>query len=105
MAGAAVFGAGVAALATGVGFSVSALSTARAVAEICAANGALCSLPTRAATDRAHACSLAADGTLVAGAALVAAGALLFTLDLHVARESRVRFSASSRGVILAGSL
>jgi hypothetical protein len=100
-AGFAVFGAGVAALATGVGLSVSALSTVGS----CGASGASCTLPPQAAVDRARGYSLAADGTLAAGAALVAAGALLFTVDLHVARESRVRFSASPRGVLFTGAL
>jgi hypothetical protein len=105
VAGFSIFGLGVAALATGVGFSVSAMSTARTLEGVCATNGALCSVPTHVAMERTHAYALAGDGTLIAGAVLAAAGAFLFSVDLHLTRESQVRFAASPRGVLLGGSL
>jgi hypothetical protein len=104
-AGLAVFGAGVVALATGVGLSVSALSTARALDAGCAADRTACPPGSSRAIDRARAYSFAADGTLAGGAVLVVTGAVLLTANLPFGRASRVRFSAAPRGVILGGEL
>jgi hypothetical protein len=99
------FGAGVVALATGVGLSVSALSTARALDSVCGADRMHCPPEAQAAIDRTRAYSLAADGTLTGGALLVVSGAVLLTAHLRFGHESRVRFEAAPRGVILTGEL
>ncbi len=91
--GVAAFGAGAVAMATGVGLSVSALSTVRGL------DGA------PGADSRARSYSFAAEGTLIGGAALVLTGAVLVTANVRVGHESRIRFAAAPRGVILTGEL
>jgi len=98
-------GAGSVALATGVGLSVSALSTARALDALCGADRTACPPATQGAIDRTRAYSLAADGTLAGGALMVAAGAILLTARLRFGGETRVRFSAAPRGLLLTGEL
>jgi hypothetical protein len=98
-------GLGVASLATGVGLSVSALSTARDLETICGPSRTQCPSSAQQAIERTRVYSSAADGTLAGGALLVVAGAVLVTADLHLGREARVRVVASPRGVVLAGAL
>ena len=104
-AGLVSFGAGIAALATGVGLSVSALSTSRSLDAICGPDRTACPPSAQDAIDRTRAYSLAADGTLAAGAVLVVAGAVLLTTDLRFGREPHVHLLASPRGLALGGEL
>jgi hypothetical protein len=104
--GLVTFGAGSAALAAGIGLSVAALSTSRALDAVCGPDRMQCPPSAQGAVDRLHAYSLAADGTLVGGAALVVAGAVLLTVDLRFGRESsRVRLVGAPGGVAVAGGL
>lgn len=104
--GLVTFGAGGATLAAGVGLSVSALATARALDAVCGPERAQCPASAQGAVDRLHAYSLAADGTLAGGAVLVVAGAVLLTVDLQLGRDaSRVRLVGSPGGLALAGGL
>lgn len=103
--GLSAFGAGVASLATGIGLSVSALSTARALEVACGPDRAHCPPSQQGAIDRTQAYSLAADGTLAAGAILVVAAAVMLTVNLHVGHDSLVRLGATPRGVVFAGEL
>jgi hypothetical protein len=104
-AGLLALGLGAASLATGVGLSVSALSTARGLAAICGPDRAQCPPSAQGAIDRTRAYSAAADSTLAGGALLVVAGAVLLTADLHLGRDARLRLLASPRGVAVAGAL
>ena len=99
------FGAGVVALATGVGLSASALSTAHALDSVCGADRMHCPPEAQASIDRNRVYSLAADATLSGGALFVVTGAVLLTANLRFGRESRVHFSAAPRGVTVTGEL
>jgi hypothetical protein len=104
-AGLGVFAAGAGALATGIGFSVAALSLGRSLDAICGSGRAHCPLSAQGDIDRARTYSIAADGVLVGAAAFVVAGAVLLTVDLHVGKKERVRFVATPRGGVFAGEL
>ncbi len=104
-AGLATLSAGVAALATGVGLSVSALATARALDGVCGADRMECPPTAQGAIDRTRAFSLAADGALTGGALLAVTGAVLLTARLRFGRASRVRLEAAPLGVLLRGEL
>jgi hypothetical protein len=56
------------------------------------------------ALDRNRAYTLAADGTLAGGAALVVAGAVLLTTDLHLRQSPRIGLRASPRGLAIEGA-
>ena len=103
--GLSAFGAGVTSLATGVGLSVSALSTARGLEAVCGPDRAQCPPAAQGALDRTRAYSLAADGTLVGGAVLVAAAAVLLTADLHLGHDPLARVGVTPRGVVFTGEL
>jgi hypothetical protein len=84
---------------------MSALSTARGLAAVCGSDATQCPSAEQGALDRTRAYSLAADGTLVGGAVLVVAAAVLLTTDLHLGRDARVRLGATPRGVVFTGEL
>jgi hypothetical protein len=103
--GLAAFGVGVAGLATGVGFSVAALSIGHSLDAICGPARTHCPASAQGSIDRARAYSLAADGTLVAGGISLAAGVVLVTVDLRLGHPERVHIAASPAGATLAGEL
>jgi hypothetical protein len=102
-AGLGVFATGAAGLATGIGFSVAALSLGRSLDAICGAGRTHCPLSAQGDIDRARTYSIAADGVLVGGAVFVVAGAFLITADLHIGKKDHVRIVATPRGAGLAG--
>lgn len=103
--GLASFGVGLTALATGVGLSVSALSTSRSLQAACGPARSTCPPGSQDAIDRTRAYSVAADATLAGGAVFVVAGAVLLTTNLHLGQEPKVRIVASPRGAALAWEL
>jgi hypothetical protein len=103
-AGLAALGLGAAALATGLGLSVSSMSTARSLETLCGPGRAPCPAAVESALDRNRAYTLAADGTLAGGAALVVAGAVLLTTDLHLRQSPRIGLRASPRGLAIEGA-
>jgi hypothetical protein len=104
-AGLSTFGAGMVSVVTGVGFAVSALSTAHALTGACGAGWASCPPSARGGIDRVRDYSIAADAALAGGGVLVVGGAVLLTTDLRSRRESGVRILASPRGLTVAGEL
>jgi hypothetical protein len=103
--GLTALGIGVASLATGVGLSMSALSTTRALEAACGPDRTPCTPSQQGTLDRTRSYSFAADGTLVGGAVLVVAAAVLLTADLNVGRDSRVRVAVTPGGVVCTGEL
>ncbi len=104
-AGLATFGAGMASIVTGVGFAVSAFSTARALDGVCDAARLRCPSSAQGQLDRIRAYSIASDIALAGGGVLAVSGVVLLTTDLHLQHESRVRFVATPRGLTVAGDL
>jgi hypothetical protein len=102
-AGLGVFATGAAGLATGIGFSIAALSLGRSLDAVCGAGRTQCPPSAQGDIDRARTYSVVADGVLVGGAALVVTGVVLLTADLHVGKKERVRIVGTPRGAALAG--
>ena len=88
-----------------MGLSVSALSTTRGLQAACGPDTTPCPPAAQGAIDCTRTYSLAADGTLVGGAVLVVAAAVLLTTDLHLGRDALVRLGATPRGVVFTGEL